>query len=496
MLASSDARDMKYASDIPVIGGKRKALNSFHINRFMTSISIVEIARRFKKSDLLYSGMICVFTFLILAQINIITLNSYPLLVAAGVQFESLMMPAVIGTVMAVFLYFILRCRFSQLNTLIIVLLTTTSVIFTTSFAAGSFSAPVAAMHEYIVPIEFNIENLQKFLFLLPVTLLAVVHFALRRNMTALSLSLLAIVLIFFIPIVALPLIAIVSAFGLESIENPSKERDLTFAFLMCAAIMLYFIKSYTIQSIVFAILAGILITAILLVTEKRHRFNIVILLAMLLLSILNGFVSIYSIERIDSETLSALAKVKSLDSNGAIASIYADTIDSIARYETGKNAKFTQAVDFLFSNESAERYGIDWILIDTSILNDAKSYASLVNRTIQFEVFRFITISQVEEGHVAVYTSHDGSMLLIPVNENGQLISEVAFLNGQSISIYRLIALNANDPRYSLYIYPKGDTNLNILKLLFPEQFGAIEGAKEVWSSNSSRMRLYTLTA
>lgn len=463
----------------------------------MTAMSYtVTLAKRFEKSDILYLVVISAFTFLLLSQVSGITVKSYTTLAAAGVRFESVLLPVALGTVFAAILYLLLRLRFSQLNSFIVVLLIATSIAFTDAFAAGSFSAPVALLYGHVsLPIEFTLERIRELTFVLPLAVLGAVYFALRRNPVGAAFSLFAIFISFGTPIVALPLLAAAGAFGLELLERPSKEHDTVFAFVACASMALYLMGQPTVQSAAFAVFAGALMAAVLFIAENRHKLNAVILLSLLFISLLNGFASVHVIDRIDAETLAAIGQLRAADGRIGIASIYAAQAPAIVKYETGRDAEFGRAVEFMFSAVPASDSGLDYILLDTRVIDNAAGYAALANRTARFETFAFSRLAQSEGNYFAVYLSKS-SVLAIPVNERGAVISDTAFLNGERVSLYKFVRLETDDPRYSRYVYPKGDTNLNILKLLFPEQFGAVEGAEEVWISNTSRMRLYRITS
>jgi hypothetical protein len=81
-------------------------------------------------------------------------------------------------------------------------------------------------------------------------------------------------------------------------------------------------------------------------------------------------------------------------------------------------------------------------------------------------------------------------------VTKNGNLIGNNVIINGISDSYFKLVSLNATDPRLERMIHPRSDSEKNIFKVLFPDQFGEIKGysVKEIAQSNSSRYRLYQI--
>lgn len=452
---------------------------------------------RFERSDFLYLVVLAGFCFLLLSQVEGITVKSYDTLVKAGVRWDLQLLPVTLGLVFLALLYVALRLRFSQFDAFLTCIIVSTSITFTNAFAAGSFLAPVTLLYGYAsLPVNFTIERVRELTFLLPLAVLGVAYFALRKNAVGAAFSLFAIALSFGLPVPSLPLLAVAGAFGLGLLEKESKEEGAVFAFVICAFLALYLMGQPTLQSAAFAVFAGALMAAVLYIAENRRKLNAAILLSLVFVSALNGFVSVHLIDRVDSETLSAMDQLKALEGRIAVASIYGNDTVAIAKYVSGKDISVEDAAEYMFSTSApASAPGIDYLLLDTLVLDNPSKLAALANKTVRFETFALARLARTEDGYFAVYASR-ASVLALPSNERGALLADYGYLNGERVSLYRFLLLEADNPRYSRYVYPRGDTNLNILKLLFPEQFGALEGVEEVWRSDSSRMRLYKLSA
>lgn len=467
---------------------------------------------RFERSDLLYLAVLAGFCFLLLSQIKNITLQSYGSLLSSGVRWGELLLPVAFGVVFSLIVYVVLRLRFSQLNSFIVSILTATSAPFVGAFVAGSFSAPVALLFGYVaLPISFNIERVAELVFIMPLAVAGIAYFALRRNMLGVAISVIAILASFWTPLLALPALAIVGAFGLELVhgspKEPSKQpgmhehqkrsrwkekwNDILFAFLLMAALMFYVLGTPTLKTAGFAVFASALVSSVLYIAENRHKLNIIILLAFLFVSIFNGFAAVHSIARLDSETLLALDQLKLLDGKIGIVTAYGNETQVIVKYLSGKTTSFEEGVNFMFASDAPS---IDYLLLDTRMIDNPAALAALFDKSAKFETFAYAGMQKSNTSYFIVYTSRD-SVLAFQTNEKGALVSDRGILNGESVSIYRFLNLEANNPAYSRYIYPRSGADQNILKLLFPEQFGAIDNSTEIWHSNSSRMRLYKLT-
>jgi hypothetical protein len=329
--------------------------------------------------------------------------------------------------------------------------------------------------------------------------------------MLGVAVSVIAILASFWTPLLALPVLAIVGAFGLELVHGSSKEspkqsgthehqkqsrwkakwNDILFAFLLMAAIMFYVLGKPTLRTAGFAVFASALVSSVLYIAENRHKLNIIILMSLVFVSIFNGFAAVHSIARLDSETLLALDQLKPLDGKIGIVTAYGNETQVIVKYLSGKTTSFEDGVNFMFASDAPS---IDYLLLDTMVIDNPAALAALFDKSSKFETFTYAGMQKVNTSYFIVYTSRD-SVLAFQTNEKGALVSDRGLLNGESVSIYRFLKLEANNPAYSRYIYPRSGADQNILKLLFPDQFGAIGNSTEIWHSNSSRMRLYKLT-
>ena len=81
-------------------------------------------------------------------------------------------------------------------------------------------------------------------------------------------------------------------------------------------------------------------------------------------------------------------------------------------------------------------------------------------------------------------FTTVDNDQLIMALNQQGNIVGDRVSINGVDESFYRLVELNATDPRFVRYILPQDDSDKNVFKVLFPDKFGQLNGTAvaQVW--------------
>lgn len=453
------------------------------------------------KRDFLFVALLAVFSYFLLAQQKAFSVAAYNQLAAAKLagaipSVDILLMPAVMGIIASVLVYILLRLKFSHLTSFVTALLMVTSTSFVQNFASGSFSQLSSAVLFGMFDLNFSISAAKMMgnVFLLPMAVFGA-YFALskKRNLVA-AFALVSIALTFAYPSLAMPLLAASCAYGIEKYTGhaESKRDDVVAGLLFALFAILFLVKASGIQALVFGAFASVLVAVALYFIEARHKVGLAMLTMIVFFSFVWATASIFSVQKIDAETLDALQQLRGLGGTVAAASIYGDNLTSAADYVANKRPDNAAAIRFLFSNETAR---FNYLLLDTLILDDPRGYATAAGVALspKFESFAFYSRQTANNTPYAVFVSKNNYMIIY-MNEKGQLLSDKVVVSGtEEVSFYRLLQLNATEPLFTRYIYPRGDTGLNVMRLLFPEQLTPLN-ATQIWSSNSSRLRLYKM--
>jgi hypothetical protein len=448
----------------------------------------------FDKKDIIYCAMLAIFSFLLLAQLTSPFLSSYSSLAEAklaGKQFDSSLLPAVIGTVFVVAIFVLLRLRFSQISSLVTTLLVLTATSFIQNFAAGSFSPLLTAalIGKFDLTFAPSFAKLTSDLLLLPFALLGTAFLVFRRKLAYVAIAAVAVVLTLVYPLIALPFLAALSAFAIDDFKAERRD-DLVAGLLFSLFLTLFLLKGISAQTVAISLFVSVLVAAGLFITDARHKVCLILIISIVFLSIIGATTAIFVTQRLDTDAASALSQLTQLGGKITIASPYGESIVPAALYLSGKEVTVSESQDFLLSNTTAKP-PFDYLMFDTIVL-DSKNWTRGM-----FDTFAFSHFEKQNDTNYAVFGGSRGNYLLLFMDNNGRITSDKAFISDVGdISFYRLLELNATDPRYTRYLYPREKTSLNIFKLLFPEQFGSIGGIQisQQWISNSSRIAIYTI--
>ena len=458
----------------------------------------------FDMKDLLYLVVIAVFAFLLLSQVKDIPLSSYASLADAkekGIApaIDIVYFPIFIGVALSIVLYLLLRSKFKSLPVLIAVILMVSSGAFIKNFIFGSFSLPVSILFgEINLPTLIIKEALQKLsetILLLPFAIFTLIYLIYKKKydnkmkILALVFSIIGIIASLIFPLLALPFLAVCAAYVLQEFKE-NKEENILLGCILIFGVVLFIIPSVTPAAVGLAVLSVLVIALLLYLTEMRHKINILLILVIVALSISGSAINIFSVQRIDTETIAALSQLSQVKGKVAVVSIY-DEIAPATYYLSGKTINASEGLRFVFSEDKSR--GFDYLLIDTLVLDDPKNYSAKVNQTAKFETFgyaRTTGISTEEGNYTGALFYSKSNVMIMPVDEKGVPISDKVQVGGDWVSRLSLLELNATGG-YHRFILPKGDTNKNILKVLFPDQLLYNE-SQLVWQSNNSRMRLY----
>jgi hypothetical protein len=454
------------------------------------------------QKDILYLAVLVVFSFLLLSQVKDIPLSSYSSLADAKAKgiapvIDILYLPVFIGLIAVIALYAILRIKVPSFQSFIALLLMVTSASFINNFTLGSFSFPVAVLFgEINLSPVFSIQNLQQVIFLIPFALFVLIYsiykkkYETKNSILILLIALVGVILSFILPLLSLPFLMVCAAYSLKS-SKEDKEESIVFGLFLAFGCAISLMPNLSITAFVLALFSGVLVALLLFLTEMRQKLNVLLILVLLFMSVVGSAVNLFTIHRIDPETITALTQLSQIQGKVAVVSIY-DEIAPAVYYLSGKTINAKEGLQYVFS-EGAGNRSFDYLLIDTLILDDSKNYSAKVNQTTKFETFAFARTSAVQtdaSNYTAAIFYSKNSVMLMPVDEKGNLISDKVEIGGEWIPISTLLELNAT-AGYGRYIYPKGDSKRNILNVLFPDQF-LFNESKLVWQSNTTRMRLY----
>ena len=462
----------------------------------------MQINKKDIQKDILYLAVLVVFSFLLLSQVKDIPLTSYSSLADAKAKgiapgIDILYLPVFIGLITLIAFYVLLRIKAQSFQSFIALFLMVTSASFINNFTLGSFSFPVAVLFgEINLSPTFSIPNLSQTIFLLPFALFVLIYsiykkkYETKSSILLVLVALVGVVLSFIVPLLSLPFLTVCAAYALKSFKE-DKEENIVFGLFLAFGCAISLMPNLNITAFILALFSGVLVALLLYLTDMRHKINVLLIIVLLFLSVVGSAVNLFTIHRIDPETIAALTQLSQIQGKVAVASIY-DEIAPAAYYLSGKTIDAKEGMQYSFS-EGAGNRSFDYLLIDTLVLDDPKNYSAKVNQTAKFETFAFGRMANMQtetSNYTAVIFYAKNDMMIIPVDEKGNLISDKVEVGGEWIPMSTLLQLNATEG-YGRYIYPKGDSKRNILNVLFPDQF-LFDEAKLVWQSNTTRMRLY----
>jgi hypothetical protein len=401
-----------------------------------------------------------------------------------------------IGMAFLIIIYAISRMYFKQEpnHTLIASLLTISCYAFINNFAFGISDLTYSLFGKLVTP-SFGLEKIYQILPLLPLSVLSLYILYSKKKMNYLFTGIAALIASFFMPLISLPFLFVLSADGISKInyiKDRNKLSTITGAFL--ATVISLTILKFTTMAIALSILIGLVIAVVMLSFENKHTLLYLLTITLLMVSLENAIANVITAKTIDNETIEVSKWINGLDGNIAFASIYGENVTTIVKVETGKDVSSQDAFVFLFTNKTPN---FNYLILDTLVLDAPKEYAKVVDTTVTFQTFLFAGVQKQSDTYYQIYTTYDNTIMLIPTDSNGKAIGNKVIINGVEDSYFKLLYLNASDPIYYRYINPKADSNKNIFKVLYPEQFGEIKGYKitEINQTNSSRFRLYQIT-
>lgn len=404
-----------------------------------------------------------------------------------------------VGISVLILLYLISRMIFkqSEISVLAASLLSASSYVFINNFMLGISDFTLLLLGQIITP-SFGIEKLFQLVPLLPLSILSIYLLYVDKKTKYLFTALVALIASFFIPLIALPFLFILTANGFEKIKRIKDKGVLsTIAGGMIAASISIIILGTGTTAIALSILIGLVIAVVMFAFENKHTLLYLLTVTLTMISIEYAIAHMLNTERIDSETLQIMPwinQIGQLNENIAFASIYKENISNVAYVETGKRVNTDEAFLFLFTNKTPSDF--NYLILDTLVLDAAKEYAKAVNTSVTFETFAFAGIQKQGDVYYQIYLSYKGGYLQIQTDANGNLLSNRIIVNGVEDSYFKLLPLNATNSTYFRYIHPRSDSGKNVFKLLYPDQFGSIAGyeIKEINSSSNSRFRLYSI--
>ncbi|MCS7109401.1 MAG: hypothetical protein NZ903_01235 [Candidatus Micrarchaeota archaeon] len=447
--------------------------------------------------DILNLLVIIFFSYFLLSIISIPTLLSYEKAAMIGLNREgmdgSLFLSIILGIIFAVSIYLISRLLFKQteISVFASLLLTVSSYVFINNF--GEISDLILLLNGRIVEPTFGFEKIYQIVPLLPFSLISIYILYSEKKNKYLFVAIVGLISAFFMPLISIPIMAILTANGIEKIKR-IKDRTLlsTIAGGVIAASISFIILGFSAFSLALSILIGIIIAIAIYTFENKHTLLYLLAITLIMISIIYGIAYRLTITRVDSETIEVSGWLKEIEGKVAFASIYGQNISNIVMVETARESNYKEAFVFLFTNRTPK---FDYLILDTLILDKPKEYAEIANSTAMFEVFKFAGIENEGNRYYYIYLSAKNDYLLIPVDSSGNLVGDRVIINGVEESYFKLLLLNSTDKRFIRYIHPRSDVNKNIFKVLYPEQFRSADfEIKEVKRTNNSRFRLYQI--
>jgi len=446
--------------------------------------------------DLLYIALLILSSYLILTVLPDMPLDSYTriaALKASGSVSELITLPVLLGVVSVVALYFVSRVWFKQTRfaALFATLLFVSSRAFINNFMSGSASDIIVTILGNPVIPGFALSKPSQVLALLPLAFFSMYLLLRKKRMKELATGVAAALVSFFSPLIGAPILAILTADGLQRVSGKKLESIIAGGAIAAAATL--FVVPISIQTAALAVLVALVTGLVLSTFESSHKLVYALCVLLLFLSFEYGLFQALSTQRVDRETVSAVDQLKSLSGTIAVASYYGTNFSAIAFVRNDQQVLTTEAFRFLFT---AEKPAFNYLLLDTVVLDDPQRFAAISNSTARFETFAFVQQVTQEDRILAAFTDVNNDQLIMNIDSRGNILGDRMAINGVDESFYRLLQLNATDPRLARYIHPRDDTDKNVFKVLFPGQFGGLNGTTitQVWQSNSSRMRLYRI--
>ncbi len=451
------------------------------------------------KTDIIYLIIVTLSAYFLLTLLPGTVLQAYGKLTVLkenGTNIANLgIISVTIGLLFTFGMYLLSRTMFkqSEFSALVASLLMISSSAFINNFMQGGVSDLVYSIFGSAVIPEFSFENIWKTLPLIPLSLISVYLLFAKGKMNYVLTGMAAIIASFFIPLLALPFLFLLTADGISKI-NHIKDKGITSAlagWLIAATISLIIIKP-TIATFILSLLIGMVIAIVILSFENKHTLLYLLTITLIMISVENGMSQILAMQRVDSETIGMLNQLNSLKGTVAVASYYKENITDIAYVEAGREVTSADAFIFIFTNKTPK---FDYLLLDTLVLDNAKEYAKIAGTTATLETFAYAGTQQQSGNYYQIFYSAKGDTMILTVDGNGNLLSNQAIINGVDESVFRLLALNSTSPTFERYILPRSDSEKNIFKVLYSDQFGEIAGIKitQIAQSNSSRLRLYS---
>ncbi|MEM3408028.1 MAG: hypothetical protein QW054_00280 [Candidatus Micrarchaeia archaeon] len=453
----------------------------------------------FTKKDVLNLVIILLYTYFLLGLVSNPGVLTYERASSLNMGKEKMIevsnLSLFIGIVFAFIVYIISRVVFkqSELPVFVSSLLMVSSYAFINNFSVGISDLTFLLMGGFSTP-SFGFEKIYQILPLLPLSLLSIYVLYSDKKMKYVFTGITALIASFFMPLIALPVLFILNADGFSRI-NKIKDRGIlsTIAGGAIAAVISLIILGSGVGAIGLSILIGLVIAVVMLAFENKHTLLYLLTVTLIMISIEYAIASMLNKQTVDLDTVNILSLINDMDGRIAFASVYGNNISKISTVETGKNVLTNEAFLFLFTNRTPS---FDYLIIDTFILDYPKEYAKLVNATVTFETFAFAGIQRQGDTYYQTYLTYKHDYLLIPTDSAGNILSNRIIINGAEDSYFKLLILNSSDSSYFRYIHPMSDSNKNIFKVLYPNQFGSLSGyeIKEIKSSNNSRFRIYQI--
>ncbi len=462
-----------------------------------------------EKKDLLYLAILIGLTFTLLTIFKDTSILGYQRLAELKLQgrlptIDMTYFPVFLGLAILIFFYLLTRIllKYSPFSVFSASLLFVTAKAFTNNFAAGNVSEPVLLFFGQLISpmLDISVTKFGDILFLLPTSLFAMYILLTKKGeKSKMEIGLIVISFLFSLiyPLLALPFLAVLSAHFFNSYNERKTKDEMLIGGLLTAAIITHLL-GFTVQKLVISILAGALMGVVIYTLEFRKKLNIGLLLLLFFLSFQASTINLVSTEKLDSETTNALAQLKGLDQNARITVVspYLDNTTAPAFIIADKQIlNHSNGFTFLFAAPSSTLPKFDYLLLDTLALDDPKRIASAIGTTPSFESFIYVqTVKENATTFLVFYSTKN--FLALPVDSRGAVIGDVVNLGGQQESLSRFMHFIAKDTRYTRFIHPRSDTNLNMFKLIFPDNFGTFDqfNVTQIWESNSSRMRLYKI--
>lgn len=453
----------------------------------------------FTKKDALNLIVILLYAYFLLGLVANPSVLSYERASSLGMGKEKMIeassLSLFIGMVFAFVVYMVARVVFkqSELPVFVSSLLMISSYAFINNFSVGISDLTFLLLGGLATP-SFGFEKMYQILPLLPLSLLSIYVLYSDKKMKYAFTGIAALAASFFMPLISLPFLFILNADGFSRI-NKIKDRGIlgTIAGGAIAATISIIILGSGSAAVGLSILIGLVIAVVMLAFENKHTLLYLLTVTLLMISIEYAIASMLNKPTVDLDTVNTLSWIKDVNERIAFASVYENNISTISAVETGKNVLTNEAFLFLFTNRTPS---FDYLIMDTRILDSPKEYAKLVNATVTFETFAFAGIQKQGDTYYQTYVTYKNDYLLIPTDSAGNLLSNRIIINGAEDSYFKLLILNSSDSSYFRYIHPMSDSNKNMFKVLYPDQFGSLAGyeIKEIKSSSDSRFRMYQI--